>query len=108
MVEYMQLGAFIPLYNFRLIPYLYDVVKPLLVTHLVLTNKAYVLEDMQDSYFDINYEYYWLNIAKLGQALAMMTAGAVLVVIVNILLGLVYLCSNKESKFGIWLGELLA
>ena len=98
MVEYMQLGAFIPLYNFRLIPYLYDVVKPLLVTHLVLTSKTFVLEDMQNDYFDINYEYYWLNVAKLGQALAIMTAGAAVVVVVNILLGLVYLASNKESK----------
>lgn len=108
MIEYMQLAAFIPLYNFRLIPYLYDVVKPLLATHLVLTDKAFVLDDMQEDYFDINYEYYWLNIAKLGQALALMTAGAVLVLIVNILLWLAYCATNKESKFGVWLGEILA
>lgn len=55
-----------PLYNFRMIPYLYDVIKPLLVTHLILTDKAFVLETMQDDYFDINYDYYGLSIARLG------------------------------------------
>jgi hypothetical protein len=66
MIEYMQLAAFLPLYNFRMIPYLYDVIKPLLVTHLILTDKAFVLETMQDDYFDINYDYYGLSIARLG------------------------------------------
>lgn len=66
MIEYMQLSAFLPLYNFRMIPYLYDVIKPLLVTHLILTDKAFVLEDMQNDYFDINYDYYGLSIARLG------------------------------------------
>lgn len=66
MVEYMQLAAFLPLYNFRLIPYLYDTIKPFLVTHLVLTDDPFVLTDMADDYFDINYDYYKLSIARLG------------------------------------------
>ena len=66
LIEYMQLCAFIPLYNFRLIPYLYDTFKPFLVSHLVLSNKAYILTDMEDDYFNINYDYYWLNVAKLA------------------------------------------
>jgi hypothetical protein len=28
LIEYMQLIAFMPLYNFKLIPYLYDIFKP--------------------------------------------------------------------------------
>lgn len=66
MVEYMQLCAFIPLYNFRMIPYLYDTFKPMLVSHCVLTNDAYVLKEFEGDFFNENYEYYWLNIAKLG------------------------------------------
>lgn len=66
MIEYMQLAAFIPLYNFRLIPYLYDVFKPFLVTHLVLTDKAHILQDMENDYFDKNYMYYKLNVARLA------------------------------------------
>jgi hypothetical protein len=66
LIEYMQLCAFIPLYNFRLIPYLYDTFKPFLVSHLVLSNKSYILTEMEDDYFNINYEYYWLNVAKLA------------------------------------------
>jgi hypothetical protein len=69
MIEYMQLVAFIPLYNFTLIPYLYDAFKPFLVSHMVLTNETLVLKELEDEYFNINYDYYWLNIAKLGQAL---------------------------------------
>lgn len=45
-IEYMQLVAFIPLYNFRLIPYLYDAFKPMLVSHLVLTNESFVFPEM--------------------------------------------------------------
>jgi len=46
LIEYMQLCAFIPLYNFRLIPYLYDAFKPFLVSHMVLTNETFVLKGM--------------------------------------------------------------
>lgn len=97
LIEYMQLCAFIPLYNFRLIPYLYDAFKPFLVAHLVLTNKTFLLKDMQDDFFNINYDYYWLNIAKLGQALFMMFCLFILVIIVNIVVFLVYLCTPKDT-----------
>ena len=70
----------------------------ILVTHLVLTNKAYVMTDMEEDYFDINYEYYWLNIAKLAQALALMTVGAAIIMVVNLILLMVYCVIDKESK----------
>jgi hypothetical protein len=100
MVEYMQLAAFIPLYNFRLIPYLYDVFKPLLVTHLVLTDKAHILKDMEGDYFDKNYEYYKLNVARLAQALALMCAGAIVVILMNIIIAIGYCATSRESTVG--------
>lgn len=36
LIEYLQLVAFMPIYNFRLIPYLYDAFKPALVSHLII------------------------------------------------------------------------
>ena len=81
--------------------------KPLLVTHAVLTDKAFVLTDMENDYFDINYEYYWLNVARLGQALALMAAGAVVVILINIIIAIAYCVTSKESKCGKWLSDTL-
>lgn len=36
LVEYLQLVAFMPIYNFTLIPYLYDAFKPALISHLII------------------------------------------------------------------------
>jgi hypothetical protein len=48
------------------VPYLYDMFKPFLTAHLVLVEDVYVLESMSADYFNINYEYYRLNVAKLA------------------------------------------
>lgn len=108
MIEYMQLVAFIPLYNFRMIPYLYDAFKPFLVSHLVLTNNTFIFTDMQDDFFNINYDYYWLNVAKLGQALALIVVGFILLIIVNLLVFIMYKLSSSETKFGKWIGYQLS
>lgn len=65
LIEYMQLIAFMPLYNFKLIPYLYDAFKPMLVGHIILFNDSMLYKEMSDDYFNINYEYYWLPVSKL-------------------------------------------
>ena len=52
-LEYMQLFAYIPLYNFKLIPYLYDAFKPFLVSHLMLTNEALILTEMDKEYINM-------------------------------------------------------
>lgn len=65
LLEYMQLIAFMPLYNFKLIPYLYDTFKPFLVSHLILFNDSMFFADLSTDYFNINYEYYWLPVSKL-------------------------------------------
>lgn len=108
LIEYMQLCAFIPLYNFKMIPYLYDAFKPFLVSHLVLTNETFVLKEMQDEFFNINYDYYWLNIAKLGQALALIVVLFFMIILLNVIVAVLYLVSPKKSKFGIWIGQQLS
>jgi hypothetical protein len=87
--------AFIPLYDFKMIPYLYDCFKPFLVSHLVLTNETFLFKEMQDDYFNINYDYFWLNTAKLGQSLALITCLFGVILLVNILIALVWLCAPK-------------
>jgi len=49
-----------------MIPYLYDAFKPFLVSHLVLTDEARLLTEFENDYFNINYDYFGLNIAKLA------------------------------------------
>lgn len=100
MIEYMQLVAFIPLYNFRMIPYLYDAFRPFLVSHLVLTNKTFVFQDMQDDYFNINYDYYWLNVAKLGQALVLIIIGFFLVILAHIGMIVANKSLDKDTPMG--------
>lgn len=102
MIEYMQLVSFIPLYNFRMIPYLYDAFKPFLVSHLVLTNETFIFKDMQDDYFNENYDYYWLNIAKLGQALALIVFGLIFIILTNITFYILSRTLDKESKTCKW------
>ena len=65
LLEYMQLIAFMPLYNFKLIPYLYDTFKPFLVAHLILFNDFVLFKDLNYDFFNINYIYYILPISKL-------------------------------------------
>ena len=98
LVEYMQLVSFIPLYNFKFIPYIYDAFKPFLVAHLVLTNDPFVLTDMKDDYFNINYDYYWLSIAKLGQSLFLMFVLFMAIMVCNIAVGVAYYFAPKESE----------
>jgi len=108
LIEYMQLIAFIPLYNFRLIPYLYDAFKPFLVAHLVLTNETFIFKDMQDDYFNDNYDYYWLNVAKLGQALVLWIVMGFALIILNIIVGIVYCAAPKKTPFGKYMSTIIS
>jgi hypothetical protein len=65
LLEYMQLIAFMPIYNFKLIPYLYDAFKPFLVAHLILFDNSVFYQGMGDEYFNVNYLHYDLSVAKL-------------------------------------------
>ena len=54
---------------------LVDPFKPFLVSHLMLTDEALILTEMDEDYININYDYYSLSIAKLAQALFFMACG---------------------------------
>lgn len=54
-----------PIYNFKLIPYLYDTFKPFLVSHLILFNDSIFYKDLNNEFFNTNYLYYDLPIGKL-------------------------------------------
>lgn len=100
LIEYMQLCAFIPLYNFRMIPYLYDAFKPFLVSHLVLTDEARFLTEFENDFFNINYDYFGLNIAKLAQALALVTILGGIIIFINIVVFAAWMVTPRDSKTG--------
>jgi hypothetical protein len=99
LIEYMQLIAFMPLYNFKLIPYLYDAFKPMLVGHIILFNDSFLYKEMADDYFNINYEYYWLPISKLIQSLMNILILLVVMIVANIVL-FVMSFTCKTGRFG--------
>jgi hypothetical protein len=103
----MQLIAFMPLYNFKLIPYLYDLFKPFLISHLVLFDNSMLFQEMDDDYFNINYEYYKLSVAKLIQSLVNICILGFVVVIGNLLFYALSL-SCKESKFATFIESRLS
>lgn len=65
LIEYMQLIAFMPIYNFKLIPYLYDIFKPFLVAHLIVFEESLISFELDGQFFNHNYVYYDLPVSKL-------------------------------------------
>jgi len=87
---------------------MYDALKPFLVSHLVLSNKAYVLTEFADWYFNDNWKKYWLSVAKLGQALVLIVAAGAILIVSNIVCAFIYyLCTPKGSKANQWFGKKL-
>lgn len=66
LIEYLQLVAFMPIYNFRLIPYLYDAFKPTLVSHLIIFDETPIYDGLDGDFFNQNYENYWLSVGRLS------------------------------------------
>jgi len=109
LIDYMQLASFLPLFNFTFIPYMYDALKPFLVSHLVLTNKAYVFTEFKDWYFNENWKKYWLSVAKLGQSLVFIVGFGAILILTNIIFFLLYyVCTPKGSKVNKWVGKKLS
>lgn len=97
LLEYMQLIAFMPIYNFKLIPYLYDTFKPFLVAHLILFDNSFIYANMSDEYFNVNYLHYGLSVAKLLQSLVNIVILFAVMVFINIILFVLsFVC--KSSK----------
>ena len=96
-IEYLQLVGFMPIYNFRLIPYLYDAFKPSLVAHMIIFDDTPFIEDMDEEYFNINYEHYWLSIGKLFQSFFFVCLFLAVLVLANIVVFTIYKmnCSNQ-------------
>lgn len=67
-IEYMQLFSYIPLLKYNLMPYLYDLFRPLQTSHLILTDDVYVegFKQYEDMYFSDQYKNSVLNVGKLG------------------------------------------
>jgi len=68
LIEYLQLVSFMPIYNFKFIPYLYDAFKPGLVSHMIIFDETPLYDKMDDDFFNKNYENYWLSVGRLLQA----------------------------------------
>jgi hypothetical protein len=84
LIEYLQLVAFMPLYNFTLIPYLYDAFKPALVTHLIIFDETPMLPILDTQFFNKNYGYYKLSTGRLMQSVVGIGLVFALVVIANL------------------------
>ena len=65
-IEFMQLYSYLPLFHFNLLPYIYDIFKPFLVSHLILTDDALMMTEYSDRYFGDKYQEYTLSIADMG------------------------------------------
>ncbi|CDW72642.1 UNKNOWN [Stylonychia lemnae] len=102
LIEYMQLIAFMPIYNFKLIPYLYDLFKPFLISHLILFDNSKIYEELNNDYFNINYEYYDLPVSKLIQSLTNICILVMILVAANIVI-FAMSKSLKASSYGIFL-----
>lgn len=57
-----------PIYNFRLIPYLYDAFKPALVSHLIIFDETPFMPLLDQEFFNKNYGYYKLSVARMLQS----------------------------------------
>lgn len=92
-IEYLQLVGFMPIYNFRLIPYLYDAFKPSLVAHMIIFDDTPFIEDMDEEYFNKNYENYWLSVGKLFQSFFFVCLFLALLIIANIVVFAISKCN---------------
>jgi len=101
-IEYLQLVAFMPIYNFRLIPYLYDAFKPALVSHMIIFDDTPFIEDMDSYYFNQNYEYYWLSVGKMFQAFFFVCVLLVLIILANIIVFAIYKANCSNVTLNSW------
>lgn len=108
LIEYMQLIAFMPIYNFKLIPYLYDAFKPFLVSHLILFNSSLLYKDLNSQFFNINYIYYDLSVGKLIQSLVNLLILFMVVILLNVAMLLLSLCCKGSTRFGAFIRSRLS
>lgn len=107
LIEYLQLIAFMPIYNFRLIPYLYDAFKPALVSHMILFDRTPIYDALDNDYFNDNYEFYWLSVGKLFQAFFWGGVFLVIILILNLIVFTCTKCNIQNAKCKAWFAKKL-
>ena len=106
-IEYLQLVGFMPIYNFRLIPYLYDAFKPSLVAHMIIFDDTPFIEDMDTEYFNKNYENYWLSVGKLFQSFFFVCLFLALLVLANIVVFAIHKCNCSNATLSGWASRMM-
>jgi len=101
-IEYLQLVAFMPVYNFRLIPYLYDAFKPSLVAHFIIFDDTPFIEEMDDYYFNDNYRHYWLSVGKMFQSFVAVGFILCLVLITNLIVFIIHKMNCRNVTLNNW------
>jgi len=92
-----------PIYNFRLIPYLYDAFKPTLVSHLIIFDETPFYTEFDDDYFNDNYKNYWLSVGRLGQAFVACIVILIMLLVANLVFFLAALCcKNRHDGCATW------
>lgn len=101
-IEYLQLVAFMPIYNFRLIPYLYDAFKPSLVAHCIIFDDTPFIEEMDDYYFNDNYRHYWLSVGKMFQSFMAVCMLLSLVLVCNLVVFIIHKINCRNVTLNNW------
>ena len=91
-----------PIYNFRLIPYLYDAFKPALVAHMIIFDDTPVLENFDNEYFNKNYEYYWLSVGRLAQSFFFVCVLLILILIANMVVFIIDRANVDNPSINNW------
>lgn len=107
LVEYLQLVAFMPIYNFRLIPYLYDAFKPALVSHLIVFDETPGLAGLDREFFNKNYKFYNLSVGRLAQAAVGVGIVFAVCIVANIVVFVMSKVFKPTEKIGQWAQKAL-
>jgi len=92
-----------PIYNFRLIPYLYDAYKPALVSHIIIFNNTPFYSALDDDFFNLNYKYYWLSVGRLAQSFFFYIVILIIIVIMNIFVFVMSKVNAGSPSFKKWI-----
>jgi len=101
-IEYLQLVGFMPVYNFRLIPYLYDAFKPSLVSHLIIFDETPGMPELDKEYFNSNYKYYWLSVGRMSQSFFFIVLILFIIVIANAVVYMMHKANLSNPSLRDW------
>jgi len=91
-----------PIYNFRLIPYLYDAFKPSLVSHMIIFDETPFMPNLDMEYFNKNYEYYWLSVGRLSQSFFFVAVFLIMILIANLVVWVIYKSNVSNQTLNNW------